>query len=62
MKYYSSPSLRNLVTSGEIPAEFLEAAKAKRAELIETLADVDDALADAWLEEREISGVEIAAS
>lgn len=35
---------------------------AKRAELIETLAEVDDEIADAWLEEREISGVEIAVS
>ncbi|KAI5479227.1 elongation factor G [Pseudohyphozyma bogoriensis] len=50
------------VTSGEIPAEFLEAAQAKRAELIETLAEVDDELADAWLEEREITGAEIAAA
>lgn len=48
------------MTSGEIPAEFLEVAKAKRAELIETLAEVDDEIADAWLEEREISGLEIA--
>ncbi|KAL8283231.1 hypothetical protein RQP46_006009 [Phenoliferia psychrophenolica] len=59
---YNEGEKGNLVTSGEIPAEFLEAAKARRAELIETLADVDDELADAWLEEREITGVEIAAA
>lgn len=45
-----------------IPEEFLAAATAKRAELIETLAEVDDEIADAWLEEREISGLEIAVS
>lgn len=50
------------MTSGEIPAEFLEAATAKRAELIETLAEVDDEIAEAWLDEREIAGVEIAVS
>jgi hypothetical protein len=43
-----------------IPEQFLAAATAKRAELIETLAEVDDEIADAWLEEREISGLEIA--
>lgn len=48
------------VTSGDIPAEFLEAATAKRAELIETLAEVDDELAEAWLDERDITGLEIA--
>ncbi|KAK4705840.1 elongation factor G, partial [Phenoliferia sp. Uapishka_3] len=59
---YNDGEKGNLVTAGDIPTEFLEAAQAKRAELIETLADVDDDLADAWLEEREISGPEIAAA
>lgn len=49
-----------IVRSDVIPEEFLAAATAKRAELIETLAEVDDEIADAWLEEREISGLEIA--
>lgn len=57
-----SCSTRMNVTSGEIPAEFLEAAIAKRAELIETLAEVDDELAEAWLDEREITGQEISVS
>lgn len=39
----------------EIPANLLEAAKAKRIELIETVADVDDTLADMYLEEMPIS-------
>ena len=50
------------VTSGEIPTEFLDAATAKRAELVETLAEVDDEIADAWLEEREIAPDELAVS
>ncbi|BGP28644.1 Elongation factor G, mitochondrial [Rhodotorula toruloides] len=48
------------VRQDEIPAEYVEAAKAKRAELVETLAEVDDEIADAWLEEREITPVEMA--
>ncbi|SCV68476.1 BQ2448_597 [Microbotryum intermedium] len=48
------------VRADDIPAEFMEAALAKRAELIETLAEVDDEIADAWLEEREISSGELA--
>lgn len=51
-----------IVTSGDIPAEFLAAAEAKRAELVETLAEVDDEIADAWLDERVISGEEISAA
>jgi elongation factor G len=54
--------LRINVTSGEIPAEFMDAAIAKRAELVETLAEVDDEIADAWLEEREIAPDELAVS
>lgn len=52
----------NVVKSGDIPSEFLEIAQAKRAELVENLAEVDDEIADAWLEEREISGEELAVS
>ncbi|KAM0756639.1 putative nuclear condensin complex protein [Meredithblackwellia eburnea MCA 4105] len=59
---YNEGEKGNVVKSGEIPAEFLEAAKAKRAELIEHLAEVDDEIADAWLEEREIAGEELAAA
>lgn len=47
------------VRTDEIPAEFLEGAQAKRAELVETLAEVDDEIADAWLEEREITPAEL---
>ncbi|KAK4058166.1 Elongation factor G, mitochondrial [Microbotryomycetes sp. JL221] len=47
------------VKTEEIPAEFIEAAKAKRAELVENLAEVDDEIADAWLEEREITPEEL---
>ena len=57
---YNEGEKGNVITTGEIPAQFLEAANAKRAELIETLAEVDDELAEAWLDEREITGAEIA--
>ncbi|GAA6004330.1 hypothetical protein JCM10207_000672 [Rhodosporidiobolus poonsookiae] len=50
------------VRTDEIPAQYLEAAQAKRAELVETLAEVDDAIADAWLEEREILPEELVAA
>lgn len=42
-----------IVESDEIPAEVLELAKEKRQELIETLADVDDEMAELFLEEKE---------
>ncbi|GAA5922656.1 hypothetical protein JCM1841_006769 [Sporobolomyces salmonicolor] len=47
------------VKTGDVPEQYLEAAKAKRAELVETLAEVDDEIADAWLEEREIKPEEL---
>ncbi|GAA5863528.1 hypothetical protein JCM5296_004816 [Sporobolomyces johnsonii] len=47
------------VKTGDVPEQYVEAAKAKRAELIETLAEVDDEIADAWLEEREIKPEEL---
>lgn len=42
-----------IVESDEIPTEVLELAKEKRQELIETLADVDDEMAELFLEEQE---------
>lgn len=53
------PEFRIDVRYGDIPAQYVDAANGKRAELIETLADVDEAIADAWLEEREISPEEL---
>lgn len=41
--------------SDEIPGELLELATQKRQELIETLADVDDAIADLYLAESPVS-------
>ena len=38
---------------GEIPAEFIEPARAARELLIEAVADLDDAIAEKFLEERE---------
>lgn len=42
----------DVVESDEIPAEVVELAQEKRNELIETLADVDDEMAEIFLEER----------
>ncbi|WFD22285.1 Elongation factor G, mitochondrial [Malassezia equina] len=53
----------NLVReSDEIPAEVLELAQAKRQELIEQLSDVDDEMAEIFLEEREPTIEELAAA
>lgn len=52
----------NIVESDEIPAELLELAKAKRNELIEQVADVDDQLADIFLAEEEITNTALAAA
>ena len=45
----------DVVESDEIPAAVLETAKAKRIELIEQVADVDDTLADLFLNEEPIT-------
>lgn len=49
----------DIVESNEIPADVLELATAKRSELIEQLADVDDAFADLFLNEAEIQTADI---
>ncbi|GAA5995084.1 Mef1p [Rhodotorula paludigena] len=50
------------VRHDEIPAQYAEMAQTKRAELVEALAEVDDEIAEAWLEEREITPVELVAA
>ncbi|PPJ58979.1 hypothetical protein CBER1_04138 [Cercospora berteroae] len=50
---YSEGEKGEIVREDECPAGLVEFAKEKRQVLIETLADVDDAIADAVLEERE---------
>lgn len=47
------------VFENEIPAEFAAAAEAAHKNIIEKLADFDDEIADAYLEEREISEEQI---
>ncbi|ORY27332.1 elongation factor g 1, mitochondrial precursor (mef-g-1) [Naematelia encephala] len=49
-----------IVESDEIPAEVLELAQQKRAELIEHLSDADDTLCDLFLNEEPISNLDIA--
>jgi elongation factor G len=43
----------NIVIKDEIPSEVAELAKERRAKLIETVADVDDEMAEIFLDERE---------
>jgi translation elongation factor EF-G len=50
------------IRSGDVPSHYVEAAQAKRAELIESLAEVDDEIAEAWLDEREIAPEELVVS
>jgi elongation factor G len=45
----------DVVESDEIPEDVLELAEAKRQELIEALADVDDAIGDLYLAEEEVT-------
>jgi len=46
----------------EIPANMLEEAKAKRAEMIEKLADIDDSIMELFMEEKEPSKEQIIAA
>jgi elongation factor G len=46
----------------EIPANMLEEAKAKRAEMIEKLADIDDSIMELFMEEKEPSREQIIAA
>ncbi|WFD26328.1 Elongation factor G, mitochondrial [Malassezia nana] len=58
---YNEGTKGNLVReSDEIPAEVLELAKAKRQELIEQLSDVDNDMAEIFIEEREPTIEELA--
>ncbi|PIB02473.1 Elongation factor G, mitochondrial [Cercospora beticola] len=59
---YSEGEKGEIVREDECPADLVEFAKDKRQVLIETLADVDDAIADAVLEEREPAVDEIKAA
>ncbi|KAI9609725.1 hypothetical protein KEM48_002798 [Puccinia striiformis f. sp. tritici PST-130] len=49
-----------IIESDQIPSEILDQVNQKRQQLIETLADCDDQLADLFLEEKEITNDQIA--
>lgn len=49
-----------IVETDDIPADVLELAKAKRAELIEQLSEADETLCDLFLNEEPISNLDIA--
>lgn len=59
---YSEGHKGEIVRVDEVPADVLELAEAKRNLLIETLADVDDEIAEAFLDERTPSPDEIKAA
>ncbi|KAJ8608693.1 hypothetical protein MRB53_039495 [Persea americana] len=60
MKAYYSEGKRGIVVrTGEVPDDLREFAQEKRRRLIETLADVDDEIANAFLDERTPSPQEI---
>lgn len=59
---YSEGDKGVIVREDECPADLVEFAKEKRQVMIETLADVDDVIADAVLDEREPSVDEIKAA
>jgi len=60
MKSYTfSGEMGTLVTEEEIPAEFLEEATKRRAELIERVVEHDDALMEAFLEGNEPSNEDL---
>lgn len=59
---YSEGHKGEVVRVDEVPADVLELAQEKRSLLIETLADVDDEVAEAFLEERVPSPDEIRAA
>lgn len=60
---YNEGTKGNVVReTDDIPAEVLELAQAKRQELIEQLSDVDDEMAEIFIEEREPTIEELAAA
>lgn len=59
---YSEGAKGEIIREAEIPAELVDFAKEKRQTLIETLADVDENMADAVLEERTPGNDEIKAA
>lgn len=59
---YSEGHNGEIVREADVPADLREFAQEKRRKLIETLADVDEEIANAFLEERTPSPVEIKAA
>ena len=57
--YFKEDDLGATVSEEDIPSEMIEEAQAKREELIETLADYDDAFAEKYLNGEDLSTEEI---
>ncbi|OCK83467.1 translation elongation factor G [Lepidopterella palustris CBS 459.81] len=60
--YNEGPKGEIIVEKDEIPADLVDLANEKRAKLIETLADVDDEMAEIFLDERQPTNDQIKAA
>lgn len=60
--YNEGPRGENIVEADEIPADLVGLAKERRSKLIESLADVDDEIAEIFLDEREPTNDQIKAA
>ncbi|KAI8589302.1 elongation factor G, mitochondrial [Geranomyces variabilis] len=60
--YYNEGEKGEVIRVAEIPAELMDAAKAKRAELIEHVADADDEMAELFLNEEDPTAEQLAAA
>ncbi|KAG8933508.1 Elongation factor G, mitochondrial [Tulasnella sp. 418] len=60
--YNEGPKGVDIVESDQIPADVLENAQAKRTELIETLAEIDDEIAELYLNEEEVTVSQLVAA
>jgi elongation factor G len=60
--YYFEGDDGEIVKEVEIPAEYVEKAKAAREEIVQQVADVDDALAEKFINEEPVSNEELKAA
>jgi elongation factor G len=59
VRWSKNPADPGFMEEGPIPPDLLEAARAARGELVETLADSDETLVEDWLEGREVEAARL---
>jgi elongation factor G len=59
MRAYTFPDGEVEHLTGEIPAEFMEEAKKRREDLIESIAEVDDQMLISFVEQHEVTAIEL---